>query len=182
VRSTSGEVSETAQLQLEFWTGLVETMSERDSSFNLPKIGARHWCDLRIGTSRGHISLTALRNGRLSCDFYLGHSQSALIYEQLEGERAAIEAELGLEGKLDWQPLPEKKSCRIALYKEIGSLDHRDQWPASHAWMLDWAGKFKAAFAHRVKAIVLPEAVNVEVQAPAADAIATMPAPAVSGD
>jgi uncharacterized protein DUF4268 len=180
VRSTSGEVSETAQLQLEFWTGLVETMSERDSSFNQPKIGARHWCNLRIGTSRGHISLTALRTGRLSCDFYLGHSQSGLIYEQLESERAAIEAELGLEGKLDWQPLPDKKSCRIALYREIGSLDHRDQWPPSYEWMLDWAEKLKAAFAHRVKAIVLPEAVNPEVQAPAAEAAATMPEPTVS--
>ncbi len=84
VRAPGGEISETAQLQLEFWTGLVETMSERDSSFNVPKIGAHHWCDLRIGTSRGHISLTALRNGRMSCDLYLGHSQSGFIYEQLK--------------------------------------------------------------------------------------------------
>ena len=171
VRAAGGEVSETAQLQLEFWTGLVETLTERDSSFSLPKPGARHWCDLRIGSSRGHIGLTALRSGRLSCEFYLGHSQSAVIYEQLEVERASIEAELGLEGKLDWQPLPDKKSCRIALYKDIGSLDDRDQWPASFAWMLDWAEKFKAAFAQRVKEIALPEPVNVELQAPVGEAI-----------
>jgi hypothetical protein len=175
VRSTGGDVGETAQLQLEFWTGLVEVMSERDSSFNLPKIGTHHWCDLRIGTSRGHVGLTALRNGRLSCELYLGHSQSGVIYEQLDADRATIEAELGLEGKLDWQPLPEKKSCRIALYKETGSLDDRDQWPGSFAWMLDWAEKFKAAFAQRVKDIVLPEPVNAEVEAVAAQAMAAAP-------
>lgn len=182
-RSTgSGEVSETAQLQLEFWTGLVETMSERDSSFNTPRFGAHHWCDLRIGTSRGHIGLTALRNGRLSCELYLGHSQSSLIFEQLEAERPVIEAELGLQEKLDWQPLPEKKSCRIALYKETGSLDDRERWPQSFEWMLDWAEKFKTVFAQRVKDIELPEPVNVEVEAPAAAASATAPTPTVSVD
>jgi hypothetical protein len=181
VRSTgSGEVSETAQLQLEFWTGLVELMSELDSSFNPPKIGAHHWCDLRIGTSRGHVGLTALRSGRLSCELYIGHSQSSLIFEQLEAQRAPIEAELGLEGQLDWQPLPEKKSCRIALYKETGSLDDRDQWPASYTWMLDWAEKFKAAFAQRIKDIVLPEPVSVEVETPAAELRATATPPTVS--
>ena len=155
-------------------------MSERESSFNLPRPSARHWCDLRIGTSRGHISLTALRNGRLSCELYLGHSQAGLIYEQIERERVVIETELGLDGKLDWQPLPDKKSCRLALYKEIGSLDVRYQWAASYAWMLDWAEKFKAAFAQRIKDIVLPDVVNVDVHAPVAEAIATTPGPAVS--
>lgn len=128
VRATAGAVSDTAQLQLEFWTDLLQVISEQEVfSFNPPKIGARNWCDLRIGTSRAHIGLTASRNGRLSCELYIGHSQSELIYESLEVERAAIEAELGLEGKLEWQPLPEKKTCRIAIYKETGSLDDREQ-------------------------------------------------------
>lgn len=156
VRSTGGQASETGQLQLEFWTGLLEAMSDRDASFNTPKIRANHWCDLRIGTSRGHIGLTALRTGRLSCEFYIGHSQSDSIYERLESERSMIEAELGLEGQLDWQPLPEKKSCRIALYKDIGSLDDRDQWPESFIWMLSWAEKFRNVFERRVKQMVLP--------------------------
>lgn len=164
VRSTGGEVSGTEQMQLEFWTGLTELMAERDSSFNVPKIGARHWCDLRIGTSRGHISLTALRNGRLSCELYLGHSQSGFLYEHLEAERDAIESELGLRGQLDWQPLPEKKSCRIALYKDIGALEDRDEWPAAYEWMLHWAEKFKAAFSQRLKDIDLPVSVSVEIE------------------
>lgn len=54
-RSTGGELSSTAQLQLEYWTGFVEYMSEQNATFNPPKAGAHHWCDLRIGTSRGHI-------------------------------------------------------------------------------------------------------------------------------
>ena len=181
VRSTSGggERSETAQLQLEFWTGLLEVMSERDVPFNTPKIGARHWCDLRIGTSRGHIGLTALRNGRLSCEFYTSHSQSAVIYETLESDKKPIEAELGLAGELDWQPLPEGKSCRIALYKETGSLDDRGKWPDSFSWMLTWAVKFNEVFTQRVKNIALPEPVNAEVDATAGEATVSATPPTV---
>jgi hypothetical protein len=134
-------LSLTAQLQLEFWTGFVEALNGHDGPFSTPKIGPRHWCDLRPGTSRAHVGLTALRNGRLSCELYSSHSQSDVIYEGLEADRSGIEAELDLEGRLDWQPLPDKKSCRIALYKETGSLEDRAQWPESFAWMLDWAAE-----------------------------------------
>ena len=166
--SVSGEVSETAQVQLEFWTGLVDAMSQRDSSFNTPQPAPRHWCDLRLGTSRGHVGLTALRNGRLSCELYMGGSQASLIFAHLETQRPTIEAELGLEGQLDWQPLPDRKACRIAIYKETGSLDDREQWPASYEWLLDWAEKFRTVFAQRIKDIVLPESVNADVEAASA--------------
>lgn len=179
VRSTGGQVSGTAQLQLEFWTGLVEVMSERDASFNTPKVGAHHWCDLRIGTSRAHVGLTALRNGRLSCELYIGHSQSDVIYEKLEAEQGTIETELGLVGELDWQPLPEKKSCRIALYKDTGSLDDREKWPGSYEWMLGWAEMFKHVFAQRVKDIVLPQPVAV-AEAETPEAGGAEPAPPLS--
>lgn len=56
-----------------------------------------------------------------------------------------------------------------------------EQWPASYAWMLDWAEKFKAAFAQRIKEIVLPERVSGEVEAPSFDLKATATQPAVSG-
>jgi Domain of unknown function (DUF4268) len=174
VRSaTDGKVSDTGQLQLAFWTELVQAMSERETSFNTPKAHARGWCDLRIGTSRAHIDLTALRR-RLSCDLYINHSQSALIFQQLETERPAIEGELGLEGKLKWQPLPDKKACRIAFYKDIDSLGERERWPESFEWMLDWAEKFKNVFTQRVNTIVLPGPAQV-AQATPTDVIGTAP-------
>lgn len=177
--SASGAVSATAQLQLEFWNGLVEVMSARDTGFNQPRAAARHWCDLRLGTGRGHVGLTALRNGRLSCELYMGGSQASLIFQHLEAERPAIEAELGLEGKLEWQPLPDRNACRIAIYKEIGSLDDREQWPTSFAWMLDWAEKFRAVFAQRLKDVVFPEPANAKVVSPTTQMGATAQLPSI---
>lgn len=102
------------------------------------------------------------------------------MFAQLESQRPAIEEELGLQGRLDWQPLPDKKACRIAIYKETGSLDDREQWPESFAWMLDWAEKFRSVFAQRIKGIVLPDPVSVEVEAPPAAATIAAPPPTLS--
>jgi Domain of unknown function (DUF4268) len=139
------------ELQLNFFTGLVETMRERRLPFKPPKPARRHWIDLPLGTSRAHIALCALGDGRLRCELYSDHPQSGIIYEMLLAERSAIEAEREVAGKLDWQPLPGRKSIRIALHNDIGSLDGRERWPEAYTWMLDWAVKFKNVFDRRLK-------------------------------
>lgn len=144
------------QLQLRFFTGLVQEMRNRDLPFDLPNPRSRHWIDLPLDTSRAHVALCALRDGRLRCELYSDHPHSDVIYEKLVGERAVIEAELLLETTLDWQPLPGRKSIRIALHNHIGSLDNRERWPDAYAWMLEWAGKFKQVFAPRLKDMALP--------------------------
>lgn len=177
VKAAAGELSTTAQLQLEFWTGFTQFMSDQDTSFSIPKAGGQHWYELRIGTSRAVVSLTALLNGRMGCELYIGHSQADAIYESLEAEKDVIEAELGAPGELEWMPLPDKKSCRIALYRQMSALDDREQWPATYAWFLGWAEKFKTTFAKRVKALELPD--PAEMEAPAADQGAVVEAPPV---
>lgn len=138
------------------FTGLVDAMRARDLPFNPPKPRARHWVDLPLGTSRAHIALCALGDGRLRCELYSAHPESDLIYEKLAAERAAIEAELDMAGKLDWQPLREANSIRIAVHKDIGSLEKRERWPEAYDWMLDGAERFKDVFARRAKGMVLP--------------------------
>ncbi len=167
VRSAGGgEVSDTAQLQLEFFTGLVQAMDTRDTSFNPPRVGPRHWANLRFRTSRAHIGLSALRNGRLGVELYIpGGAQATAIYDRLEAERASIEAELDLDRQqLDWMPLPDKKASRIILTKDIGTLDDRDRWSECYAWMLDWAEKFKSVFSDRIKNMDLPDLAEGDVE------------------
>jgi hypothetical protein len=43
--------------------------------------------------------------------------------------------------------------------------------------MLHWAEKFRSTFAQRLKEIVLPEPVNVEAEALAAEAVSAAPEP-----
>jgi hypothetical protein len=147
-------LSDTKLLQLEFWKAFSERLET--SSFNPRKPFPQHWYDLSIGTGRAHIALTALvaKNGRIGCELYIGHSQADAIFQQLHNAKDAIEAELG---ELEWQPLPEKKSSRIAVYRQA-EIENRQEWPVLFEWLLERAEAFKTTFAPRVKQMALPEA------------------------
>jgi Domain of unknown function (DUF4268) len=146
------ELTETKLLQLEFWKAFSERLET--SSFNARKPFPQHWYDLSIGTGRAHIALTALvANRRIGCELYIGHSQADAIFEQLHNTKNAIEAELG---ELEWQPLPEKKSSRIAVYRQA-EIENQDQWPLFFEWLLERAEAFRTTFAPRVKQMVLPD-------------------------
>jgi hypothetical protein len=161
----SEELTSVKLLQLELWTGFSEYLDESDSSFNSRKARPQNWYSLSIGTTRAYISFTVLvsQNGRLGCELYMpGRYQADAIFAALLEDKETIEAELG---ELDWQDLPDRKACRIALYRDANPED-REQWPELYEWMKEQAEAFKSAFADRVKALDLPEQQVANVVAP----------------
>lgn len=161
----SEELTSVKLLQLELWTGFSEYLDESDSSFNSRKARPQNWYSLSIGTTRAYISFTVLvsQNGRLGCELYMpGRYQADAIFAALLEDKETIEAELG---ELDWQDLPDRKACRIALYRDANPED-REQWPELYEWMKEQAEAFKSAFADRVKALDLPEQEVANVVAP----------------
>lgn len=154
--ASSEELTGVRVLQLEFWSGFAEYLDSSDSSFNSRKARAQNWYPLSIGTTLAYVSLTMLasKSGRLGCELYMpGRSQADLVFAALVEQKAAVEGELG---PLDWQDLPERKACRIAVYREA-NLEDQEEWADLYEWLRDRAEAFKHAFAERLKAIVLPE-------------------------
>lgn len=157
--ATVGEVTEGKLLQLDFWKAFIEHAEASGTTFTMPKPKAQHWFDLRLGTSRGHVSLTALLKGRVGCELYMGHSQANEIFEALHADREIIEGQLG---ELEWQPLPESKSCRIARYREA-NIEERETWPELFRWMLEEAEQFRKTFGDRLKGISLANLTDASV-------------------
>lgn len=98
---------------------------------------------------------------------YVKTSQSDLIFEKLAAESETIDAELGFNEEVDWEPNPEKLACRIGTHRPADLAD-RESWPELYQWAKDRAEKVKAVFADRVKNMQLPA---TDAQA-AADTIA----------
>lgn len=177
----STELSDTRLLQLEFWKGFSEYLESAGSSFNARKAQPAHWYDLPIGTSRAHIYLNALvqGGGRVACGLYIKTSQSDLIFETLDRDREAIDAELGM-ADVEWDPIPEKTACRIGIQRQANLAD-RDSWPELFAWLKDNAEKFKTVFSARVKGMPLPATGAAQGTAGAAEVAEALAAPA-AGD
>lgn len=151
---TQPDLSGTKLLQLEFWKGVGAYFEEHSAQFTSLEPQPSHSINLPIGTARAKVTMTALvsRSGRIGCELYINHSHSSAIFEALADDKIGIEQELG---ELDWQPLPEKKACRIAAYRQA-SIENRESWPVLFVWLKQQAEAFKATFAERVKALSLP--------------------------
>lgn len=158
----TAELSNTKLLQLEFWKGFSDYLETSGSSFNPRTARAQHWYDLPIGTTRAHIYLNALVAGAggLECGLYVKTSQSALIFQKLSEDRESIEAQLGLDGEVVWNPNPDRLACRIGVSRPANLAD-RDAWPDYYEWLKNAAERFKTAFSSRVREMELP---SIEVR------------------
>jgi hypothetical protein len=140
-----GEQSETKSMQLDFWKRLLEFASRQYPELKLRKPAAQHWYDVSIGRSDCHVCFTVLsRENKVGCELYIPRSKE--LFAQFYQQRSIIEKELGLEGKIDWQELPERKASRIRTFTSFDFDDHKT-WEQAFQWLAEKCLKFKKTFA-----------------------------------
>jgi hypothetical protein len=152
-------VSDIKGLQLEFWSGFRQYVQENSRILQARKAQPQHWYEMQIGRSGFHISCTVnTREQRAGCEVYINHQQSKRAFELLSKQKQVIETEFGEQ--LDWQPLPSKHACRIALYRDA-DVTNQDTWPGLYAWFTQKSETFHRAFSMRIKSLDLgPEAIR----------------------
>jgi hypothetical protein len=146
VRGTGSdsEQTETKSMQLEFWQRLREYVAEHYPELKLRKPAAQHWYDVAIGRSDCHACLTILsREDKVGCELYIPRSKE--LFAQLHQQQAKIEKDLGLEGKLDWQQLPERKASRIRTFATF-DFDDNTTWENAFQWLAETCIKFRKTF------------------------------------
>jgi len=150
-----GEQTETKSMQLDFWQRLREYVARQYPELKLRKPAAQHWYDVAIGRSDGHACLTILsREDKVGCELYIPRSKE--LFAQLHTQKVAIEKELGLEGKLDWQELPDRKASRIRTFAPF-DFDDDKTWEKAFQWLAETCIKFKKTFAKNWNKSTQPE-------------------------
>jgi hypothetical protein len=155
-------VTETKQLQQEYWRALRELLAERKSPLKPQKAHPQHWLTVSIG--RSNFNLAALVNtteGRIGVEMYMGGPNAKKHFKALEAQRAEIEAAIG--SPLDWRELPAKEASRILLLRPNASIKDKTAWPSQHAWLADTLEKFSSVFKPRVLALSEGDAEGEEV-------------------
>jgi uncharacterized protein DUF4268 len=138
------DLSATQLLQLEFWQQLRSFAANHNPPLKLRTPRAQHWYDVAIGRSDSGVSMTVLKSSnQVGCELYIPDSKER--YRALYSNKEAIERELGVDGLLNWQEIPEKKASRIRLVKDF-NFDNPDKTEAFN-WLVDAALKFKKVFA-----------------------------------
>lgn len=151
-RIETGELSETKQLQQEYWAELRTYLTEAKSKLRSQKPLPQHWTNFAIG--RSHFHLTAVQNTRekrIGVLLVLSGPDAKTHFQLLEADKEKIEQ--AAHTSLEWRELPDKKESHIVLQLEGADPTNREDWPRQHQWLKDTLELFHRVFAARVKSL-----------------------------
>lgn len=152
----SGELSETKQLQLQYWTAFREYLIANSKVIKPQKPLPQHWANFAIGKS-GFVLISTVhtREKRIEVHLVLNDSNAKQYYKLLHKEKGVIEAELDFS--LDWRELPENKESHIETKKFNVDPTNQNDWPTQHEWLKEKLELFHKVFAQRIKKLNLNE-------------------------
>lgn len=118
-----------------FWRAVLERINKADHSWTRASGSNNSWITLPYGTTAAHYVLAFTITGpTVELDFASADSEANLAeYETFFARREELEARFG--EPLAWEPLEDRKSCRIRHYRtgggQVTDADMREE-------MIDW--------------------------------------------
>ncbi len=164
-RGADHGLSETKQLQLEFWTRFRDFADEHAERLRVTKPPARNWWRFSVG--RSGFDLCAIANpmkDELRAEFLITHDESAAIYEWFFAQREQLEHELG--EPLVWNSADDVTMKRLLVQRQA-DLEDRDAWPEYHRWLVEKLDKLDEVFRSRVLSLdieVITESAGTRVE------------------
>jgi hypothetical protein len=127
--------SPTKQLQLKFWSALIEKLSSEAPSIRPQKPRPQHWLNNAIGRAGFGLNITTnTRDERLGVELWMPGPRAKQHFANLLNLKQDIENKLGFE--LDWQDLPDAQACRIASWYPNAVLEDESRWPEYLDWIV----------------------------------------------
>ncbi|HEX8585940.1 MAG TPA: DUF4268 domain-containing protein [Allosphingosinicella sp.] len=122
-----------------FWAQLIERSRPLTSIVAGRSTGTDHWLSGATGRSGLQLNFSMKQYDsrvELYIDFGKGSEERNMAaFERLKSQRDKIEADFG--APLEWQPLPESRSCRIYSTVEGGWKTPEAEWPDLQSRMID---------------------------------------------
>lgn len=146
----SGGISETKQLQFEYWQALAQQLESSGSFLKVQSPRPQHWMDFSVGRSGfAMATLANTRDNRIEVQLIIQQGDIDAFYNLLLEQKEEIEHELSAE--LAWQPLSHRKRSQMTLTLPNTDPTNRSDWPRQHAWLQKNLEAFHRAFSPRIK-------------------------------
>jgi hypothetical protein len=143
IQSTSGK----GALYLSYWEKFLTQLHETLPGWSkVRKPQSANWMELHWIRAGVRFSVSFAQNKRLRAELYLdtgNAEETTAVYDLLERQRQDVEAAFG--DQLEWDPLPGKRACRIAIYSD-GDVADEDAHETYVRWMLDKVTRLRRAF------------------------------------
>ncbi|MDI3338201.1 DUF4268 domain-containing protein [Defluviimonas aestuarii] len=140
-----GSAGSILEMQRNYWTAFEELLASSSTPINPVSPPAQSWVAHGIGRTGVGLNLAMnTKENYARVEIYFSGSHAKSNYAQIEQRKAEVEASLG--EPLHWQPLPQKKDCRISLALTNIDLTDEDDWPRQHQWLVEKMTSFYHVF------------------------------------
>lgn len=150
----SGNVTETRQLQMEYWGKLGELVTEKSKLLRARTPYPQSFTNFSIGRSGSHLcALLNTKQKRIGVQLLLHGANAKAFFDLLHADKQSIETEVGQE--LVWDKLPDGKESHVEVWIEQIDPSNKSDWSRQHEWLLSTLEAFHRAFSQRVRNILV---------------------------
>lgn len=152
-------LTETKQLQLEYWVAFTKFLEDRGSSLKPTTPRPRPYMTMSFTRPGFYLVATAsswneetnsYAVGEVRAEISFNHRDAKAHFIGLQTARGAIEEELG--EALNWHGPAEAKSCSIYL-RQTADITDRSRWPAQHLWLQAKLESLQRTFGPRIRSL-----------------------------
>lgn len=156
-REINSVQSERHNWRKDFWTEILDYISQAKPPFRLPSPSTGEWSAIALGRSGFALYMVlADRGTKINCQIGINGPSRLGAFAQLEAQREEIESETGY--KLEWCQLPDKKMSRIFARCDLDP-QLAENLPAVQQWLAQYSIALFKAFAPRIQR--LPRSVDI---------------------
>lgn len=141
----NGALTETKQLQYDFWVKLQDFMQENSKYVKARKPSPQHWMDFAVGKTG--FKMSAIMNSetnKLGIWFTTSGDDAKANFHALYNLKNEIEEHLGFG--FDWKEMPDKLSSNIVVEKSVGDVFCTDKWDEYASWFNETMNKMYVVF------------------------------------
>ena len=134
-----------------FWFKLNEHFGETNLNYNIRRPGSKNSVNFGLGNPDEYLLEARLsqQKKRIGVRLNLKGEHAEAYFHLLKEQQDDIEIKFG--EKLEWEELPHRKSCVVALHKSGANPQAEEDWKNQHEWMASRLTKFDDVFRDRLQ-------------------------------
>lgn len=139
------------QARLNFWSKFLEASNSKNSLWGNISPSKDNWIGIGIGMSGVNLNLVATKNYCGSEIYFNRGSQEENkdLFDFIQEQQKDIET--GFGGKLSWERMDEKVSCRIRSRLDDVSIYEKEDWPKMIDFLIDASERMEKVFRNPIR-------------------------------
>jgi hypothetical protein len=151
VKQSAGQnISDTKQLQMEYFQGLKNYLEEKKCNFKIQKPAPQHWTNISMGKTNLYLSLTInSRDKSINIWLNIQTENAKEMFEKLY-KLAFKDSMSYISPNLFWDKMEGRKMCAVTL-KTAGDFSNKQDWNRQFEWFRSHVDKYQQYFKPIIK-------------------------------